>query len=300
MDNDREQSLLKLSIAMTAFVAGIGIVFGLWAGSQSIIFDGFFSLIDSMMTVVALIVSKLVTREGSQRFQYGFWHLEPLVAGFNGAIMALICTYAFINGVDGLRKGGHRVNFELAILYAAFGSSICFAMCLYVRRQNRALKSELLRVDAHGWLMGGTLSGALCISFLAAALITGTGLDPLTAYVDPTVLTALSLLLIPLPIGIIWRAVREVFLVAPADLDRHTRDVMEEIAARYGFAKYRSYVAKTGRADLIEISIVTPPDFGTGGVADLDRIRQEIADALGQASRQRWLTITFTADEKWA
>ena len=69
MDNDREQSLLKLSIAMTALVAGIGIVFGLWAGSQSIIFDGFFSLIDSLMTGVALIVSKLVKGEGSQRFQ---------------------------------------------------------------------------------------------------------------------------------------------------------------------------------------------------------------------------------------
>ncbi len=300
MDMAREQYLLKLSIGTTVLVAGIGIVFGLWAGSQSIIFDGFFSLIDSLMTVVALIVSKLVTHDGSRSFQYGYWHLEPLVAGFNGCVMALTCSYAFVNGIYGLMKGGHSVDFHLAIFYAAIVSTMSFGMCLLQRRQNRSLRSELLRIDSQGWLMSGSLSSALLVSFLIATLVTGTRAEPWTPYVDPLVLTLLSVFLISLPISIIRRALREIFLVAPAELDEKTRCVMAEVAARYGFPKYRSYVAKTGRAELIEISIVTPPNFKIDGVTSLDRIRQEIADALGPASRQRWLTIVFTADEKWA
>jgi predicted Co/Zn/Cd cation transporter (cation efflux family) len=299
-DAQREQRQLRRSIILTALVAAVGIATGIWAGSQSIVFDGFFSLIDATMTVVALIVSRLVTREGSRLFQFGFWHLEPLVAGFNGSVMALSCGYAFLNGIDGLRKGGHQVDFQLAMIYALIISTISFAMCLFQWQQNRQLKSELLRIDSHGWFMGGSLSAALLLSFLVARLATGTSADPWTPYVDPAVLTGLSLLLISIPLRIIWRAVHEVFLVAPAELDEHTRGVVAEIAERYGFPKFRSYVAKTGRADLIEISIITPPHFKIDGVEALDRIRQEIADKLSESGRPRWLTIIFTADEKWA
>lgn len=299
-DTQREQRQLRLSIILTVAVATVGVIFGLWAGSQSIVFDGFFSLIDATMTVVSLIVSRLVTRDGSRLFQFGFWHLEPLVAGFNGSVMVLSCGYAFLNGIDGLRKGGHSVDFKLAVVYALVISSLSFAMCLYQHQQNRRLQSELLRIDSNGWFMGGSLSAALLISFLAAALAAGTSIEPWSPYVDPAVLTALSLLLSAIPLRIIWRAVHEVFLVAPAELDEHTRDVVGEIAQRYGFPKFKSYVAKTGRADLIEISIITPPHFKIEGVETLDRIRQEIADKLSESGRPHWLTIIFTADEKWA
>ncbi|HWT96082.1 MAG TPA: cation diffusion facilitator family transporter [Terriglobales bacterium] len=299
-DAVREQRQLRLSIILTVMVATIGIVTGLWTGSQSIVFDGFFSMIDATMTVVALIVSRLVTRDGSRHFQFGYWHLEPLVAGFNGIIMALSCGYAFLNGIDGLRKGGHPVDFHLAIVYAVVISLASYLMCLYQRHRNKDLQSELLRIDSHGWFMGGSLSAALLISFLIAALAAGTSIEPWTPYVDPAVLTGLSVLLAPIPLSIIWRSVREIFLVAPAELDEHTRNVVSEIATRYGFPKFRSYVAKTGRADLIEISIITPPNFKVESIESYDRIRQEIADKLNEDGRQLWLTIIFTADEKWA
>jgi cation diffusion facilitator family transporter len=299
-DAVREQRQLRLSIVLTVMVATIGIATGLWTGSQSIVFDGFFSMIDATMTVVALIVSRLVTRDGSRHFQFGYWHLEPLVAGFNGIIMALSCGYAFLNGIDGLRKGGHSVDFHLAIVYAVVISLASYLMCLYQRHRNKDLQSELLRIDSHGWFMGGSLSAALLVSFLIAALAAGTSIEPWTPYVDPAVLTGLSVLLAPIPLSIIWRSVREIFLVAPAELDEHTRNVVSEIAIRYGFPKFRSYVAKTGRADLIEISIITPPNFKVESIESYDRIRQEIADKLNEDGRQLWLTIIFTADEKWA
>ncbi|HVJ41929.1 MAG TPA: cation transporter [Dongiaceae bacterium] len=299
-DAQREQRQLRLSVILTFCVALIGVIVGLWVGSQSIVFDGFFSLIDATMTIVALIVSHLVTREGSRHFQFGYWHLEPLVAGFNGSLMALSCGYAFLNGIDSLRKGGHQVDFHIAVIYALVISLASFAMCLYQRQQNRRLQSELLRIDSQGWFMGGSLSAALLISFLIASFAAGTSIEPWTPYVDPAVLTGLSLLLSSIPFRIIWRAMHEVFLLAPAELDEHTRDVVQEIADRYGFPKFRSYVAKTGRADLIEISIITPPHFKIDGVEMLDRIRQEIADKLSESGRPHWLTIIFTADEKWA
>ncbi|MET0185122.1 MAG: cation transporter, partial [Achromobacter sp.] len=75
-----EQRVLTLSIWCTVALAMLGIIFGLLSGSQAIIFDGVFASIDAGMSILALVVSRLLLRSGSKRFQYGYWHLEPLVA----------------------------------------------------------------------------------------------------------------------------------------------------------------------------------------------------------------------------
>ncbi|WP_026069237.1 hypothetical protein [Legionella tunisiensis] len=68
---------------------------------------------------------------------------------------------------------------------------------------------------------------------------------------------------------------------------------------RYGFKTYASYVAKIGRAQFIEIHIVVPANYPISSVEELDRIRREIADAMGGDSPQLWITIAFTTNENW-
>lgn len=299
MDTTREQQLLRLSISVTLLVGLAGIAFGLWIRSQSIVFDGFYSVVDVAMTAVALIVSKLVSREGSRRFQFGYWHLEPIVAAFNGIVLSLACAYAFIDATRGLLSGGHLIDFGPGAFYALVTSIVSLAMCVFMRRRASELDSELLRIDSRGWLVGGALSIALAVSFLAASLLSGSRYAALAPYADPFVLAILSFALAFVPMRSIAEAVREIMQVAPADLDAQVRRVMAEAMARYGFLTYSSYVIKAGRARFIEIHIVTPPDFGKSGVAELDAIRQEIGDRLGEPGPQRWLTIAFTARPEW-
>lgn len=299
MDTTREQQLLKLSIGTTLLVGLAGIAFGLWIGSQSIVFDGFYSVVDVAMTTVALVVSKLVAREGSRRFQFGYWHLEPIVTAFNGAVLSLACTYAFIDAMRGLLTGGHLIDFGPGAAYALAASAVSFVLWLVMRRRAEEIDSELLRTDARGWLVGGTLSAALAIGFLAAWLLTASRFSALAPFADPFVLAVLSLALAFVPIRSVMQAAREIIQVAPVDLDTEVRRVMADATTRYGFLGHSSYVIKAGRARFIEIHIVTPPDFATAGVAELDRIRQDIADALGEPGPQRWLTIAFTARPEW-
>ena len=86
-----EQKLLKLSIAVTVVVSAFGVLFGLLSGSMSILFDGVFSAIDAAMSGLALFVSRLVTRVAeNRRFQFGYWHIEPMVLAFNGGTLMLL------------------------------------------------------------------------------------------------------------------------------------------------------------------------------------------------------------------
>ena len=299
MDTGDEQFLLRLSIWATLGVGLVGITFGLWSSSQSITFDGFYSLVDSAMTVIALLVSRLIAREGSRRFQYGYWHFEPLFTTFNGIILTLACLYAFLGAFTSLTTGGHVIAFGPAAIYAVTIAILSYVMLFFVGRKARKLESELLLIDARGWLMGGSMSAALLVSFALGSMLTGTAYAHLTPYVDPIVLMTLALILLPLPISSVIRSLREVFQLAPSDLDLQVRAVMDAICEKYNFIRYRSYVMKIGRANFIEIQILTPPDFKVGEIRDLDRVRAEIGDLLGESSPTRWLTIAFTANPAW-
>ncbi len=295
-----EQRLLKLSIAVTIAVAAFGVLFGLLSGSMSIMFDGVFSAIDAAMSGLALFVSRLVSRVAdNRRFQFGYWHIEPMVLAFNGGTLMLLCFYAFLNAVDSLLAGGRQLNFDWAMAYAVLVCGTCFGMFFYERRLNQKIGSDFVRLDAQSWLMTGSITSALLVAFAIAASLNGTTYARFAPYADPAVLALLTMILVLVPIRTVRRALQEILLITPPDLDARVRQVMDEAIARHGFKTYTSYVAKVGRAQFIEIHIAVPPESPIDSVGEADTIRREISEAIGGEGPQRWLTIDFTADPKW-
>jgi predicted Co/Zn/Cd cation transporter (cation efflux family) len=91
----------------------------------------------------------------------------------------------------------------------------------------------------------------------------------------------------------------EILLITPPELDALVRRVMDDVVMRHGFMSYTSYVAKVGRAQFIEIHVAVSPEARLDNVSAVDAIRREIAEAIGDESPRRWLTIDFTADPRW-
>ncbi|MDS9876447.1 cation diffusion facilitator family transporter [Pseudomonas protegens] len=299
MSNRGEQALLKQSTVLMFAVAIAGIVTGFVSGAQSILFDGFFSLIATFIKVLMLITAKLIAKESNHRFQFGFWHLEPMVLLIEGSFLLLIAIYAFLNGVFGIINGGREVELGLVIFYAAFFAVAEFAYFFYVRRRNRKLKSSLIQFDNISWLVDAMLSVGLLVSFIIALLLKQYGHGQWAVYVDPAILILLALSMLPPALKILRPALRDVLGIAPDQLDEKVRNVMEQAKAAHGFDDYISYVQKHGRARFIEIHIVLPAHYPLQDVATLDRLREEISSQLGEADAARWLTISFTGDRKW-
>ena len=55
-----EQSTLKLSIALTVFLGVLGVASGLATGSQAIIFDGMYSFVDVVPTLVSSWLAEVI------------------------------------------------------------------------------------------------------------------------------------------------------------------------------------------------------------------------------------------------
>ena len=183
-----EARVLRRSIAATLLVSALGIGFGLASGAQSIIFDGVFSVLDAALSLLSLMVTRLVAREDSRRFQHGFWHIEPMVIAVNGGITLLLCGYAFVTAATDLLAGGRPLAFGWAAGYAVVVAAIGFTMFAYGRRANRQIGSDLLALDARGWLLSALITSALLAAFVAGAILDGTPHVWLTPYVDPAVL----------------------------------------------------------------------------------------------------------------
>jgi predicted Co/Zn/Cd cation transporter (cation efflux family) len=293
--SELEARLLRISVAATLLIAGLGILFGLLARSSAILFDGFFALIDVAVTWLTLKVARLVASQGDRRFQYGFWHLEPLVMALRASVLIVLVAYAFFSAVNSLLKGGYEPDFGMGLAYAVAVSVICFAMWWWIRGQAERIDSGLVRLDVKAWLMSALITSALLVAFAVALASTGTETERLIPYLDPAVLALLSLALLPMPFREAREAFAEIFMISPPELDARVRGVMADFIERHEFRDFRSYVSKAGRAQFIEISVLVPSDLRVP-VGEIDALRAEIGAAIGGAGPERWLTILFTAD----
>jgi cation diffusion facilitator family transporter len=299
VSNQVEQVLLKQSTILMFVVAVSAIITGFFSGSQSILFDGFFSLIATVIKVLMLITAKLIAKQSNRRFQFGFWHLEPMVLLIEGSFLFLIAIYAFLSGMFGIFNGGREIELSLVIPFAALLSIVCFGYFFYVRYQNRTLKSSLIQFDSISWLVDAMLSIGLLVSFLTALLLKSYGYGAWAAYIDPSILILLGLSMIAPACKILRPALRDVLGIAPDQLDEDVRRVMDEVKVEQGFSDYVSYVQKHGRARFIEIHVVLPKNYRLQDVGKLDALREDISAKLGEPDVTRWLTISFTGDKKW-
>jgi cation diffusion facilitator family transporter len=293
-----EQGTLKFSIALTVFLGVLGVASGLVTGSQAIIFDGMYSFVDVVPTVVSLLVVKLIARGTTHRFQYGFWHLEPLVAVLRDAILAIACVYAGIDAINSLAGGGQDVAYGRAALWAGILCIIGMTMTWLLSRRAKALKSPMLKLDARSWLVSAFLSLALLIGFAMATALAGTSLQGWIPYLDAIALLGMALIMLPMPLLGLWRSMSDVLQVAPSELDQRVHAVMDGLIKEHQFLEYTSYIAKAGRGRFVEIHILVAADFRID-IATADAIRSEVSQRLNAGEPTFWLTIDFTADRRW-
>ncbi|MTH76689.1 cation diffusion facilitator family transporter [Paracoccus aestuariivivens] len=302
-----EQQVLRRSIIVTFIIAAIGVGFGLMTGSYSIVFDGIYSLTDASMTVLSLWVTRLIAAGSvgqhsklTERFNMGFWHLEPIVLGLNGAMLIGASIYGLINAIGSLLTGGRHLEFGWAIVYAAITIVAGCFMASYGRRANRRIRSSFLALDVKAWIMSVSLTGALLVAFVFGWAIQGTNLEWMSPYVDPAVLALISVVVIPIPLSTVRQALADILLVTPPVLRQHVDEVAERQVGKYGFLGHRAYVARVGRGRQIEIYFIVPTGAPARPLEEWDRIRDEIGEEIGGEGPDRWLTIAFTTDREWA
>jgi cation diffusion facilitator family transporter len=297
-----EQRTLTLSLAAVAGVALLSLAWGTAIESDVVILNGVFSLVSLAGSALYLTAARLVNRPADRRFQYGYAHVEPMVSGANGLLVLVICIYAFINGVEGLRAGGDSVSPAGVVWFGALSGAICLAVGAYEWSMARRTGSQLLRNDAREWLIDAAFSLVTLAGFAAVWLLEEPWRSWWARHADSALVALLALLFLPVPLGVLRQTLRELLHMADADdeLAGRVAAVLREVATEHDVASQTTHVAKVGRSSFIEVNIVAGPRFGLQTVAQQDALRERIWSALGLAPDRAWLSIVVTADPRWA
>lgn len=335
-ESKKEQLVLKVSMFSALVLAILGIGFGVWIQSKAVIFDGFVALVSVGLGALSVITSRYIYKEDDDVFQYGYVRFEPMVNFFKSLIMALTCAYAFINALESIFSGGYDVLLDGAVIYTLGAFIFCAILYSYTRIYAKSLDSDLIRVDNTDWKIDCVLYLGVLITFALLILLltpessvtpeTSAGVDTkkhallaalpnlrellgldsssvalIARYVDPTLLALLSLLLCISPVRICIENFKDLLMVAPKEIDEKLTAIMENLSARYGFSDYDTHTAKSGRFYMIEVNILLDCAGTTriGTIDDVDKIRDEIQQALQIPSYKIWLSVSFTANPKW-
>ncbi|WP_407380347.1 cation diffusion facilitator family transporter [Helicobacter sp.] len=326
-ESQKEQRVLKVSMFSALMLAILGVGFGVWIQSKAVIFDGFVALVSVGLGALSVITSRYIYKEDDDVFQYGYVRFEPMVNFFKSLIMVLTCAYAFINALESIFSGGYDVLLDGAVVYALGAFIFCAILYGYTRIYANSLDSDLIRVDNTDWKIDCVLYLGVLITFaLLYVLLESSPLDSVLAwlgvpdsynalelstialiarYVDPVLLATLSLLLCITPVRICVENFKDLLMVAPKEIDEKLTAIMENLSMRYGFSDYDTHTAKSGRFYMIEVNILLDGTLDSarttriGSINDVDKIRDEIEQALQIPSYKIWLSVSFTANPKW-
>ncbi|MBU3068559.1 cation diffusion facilitator family transporter [Aestuariicella sp. G3-2] len=298
-----EQRAIKCSMFGAAVFATIGVSYGLYTHSQSILFDGVYSSISFVMSMVTLWVSKLVVRPDDERFQFGYTHLEPLLNVIKAIIITATCVYALTEAVSTLVSGGRIIALSSAITYASIATVGCFSFGGVIYYYARKTGSKLAAVDATDWLFDGILSSGILLGFTIALMIEDGPYGYLVKYLDPMMVIVLVMLFLPIPLRIFKANMREVLYLAPEKkLQQKVRNGVEEALKEVGLEQSHVRMAKTGRELNLSIYVLVDTNYNVDGIEQLDKIRARIAKKLEPLREQTgglWLDIMFTSDKYW-
>jgi len=300
--NRLEQSTLTKSLFGVILIAVGSLLYGLYIQSDVVILNGIFSMFSLMGSGLNLAASKLVTRPADKYFQYGYWHVEPLVHSVNALMMCIICLYAFLNGVEGVRSGGHVVDPASVIWFSIVTGVICGSWGIYEMLVSYRIDSQLLRNDAREWLMDFSFSLVTLVGFAGLFYLPEPLRSTWARYADSAMVAVMALIFIPFPIRVLIQNMREVLRMTSSEevLVMRVNDALEKIRKEEAVLSYSSHILKMGRTYFVEVNIVVGPDFSLQTVPEQDMLREKIWQACDKPLDELWLSVCITAEKRWS
>jgi cation diffusion facilitator family transporter len=295
-----EQKTLLISLYGVGVSVFSGLLYGIYLESNAIILDGIFSSFSFIGTGLNWLTSRVVMRSPDEKFQYGYTHFEPLAQVVNALMMLIVCFYALINGALGIWKGDKIVVSSHGLSYALFMTLFCLGIWCFERYKYKKTKSELIAVDAAEWLIDLLFSGILFMGFSLSFLVQDT-YPSLVQHIDNILVCLMAVVLIPIPIKILSKNLRQVLRMTGAEniITPKIEKVLEELEKTEDVKDFSTHIVKSGRAYFIEINILAGPNFGLQSIAQQDELRQKIVQAAEIPLPFLWLSLCITAHRKW-
>lgn len=212
--NQNENRVLMFSALLASCFALGGLALGLIVGSLVIVFDGVYSLISLLLTLLSLAASKYINRPSDSNFPFGRAIIEPIVIAFKAAVILIVVGYSLYSAVGALMTGGREVDASIATIFGALNVLGCGYAWWYIANKSKSFSSGLIEAESKQWQMDTLLSVAVTAGFVAAWLITLSPYAEFAVYADPMMMVLMSFYFIKVPFDMLKQAMRELLMMS--------------------------------------------------------------------------------------
>jgi predicted Co/Zn/Cd cation transporter (cation efflux family) len=268
---------LHITIAVTVTLGAIGVTWGITAGSQMILLDGVFALIEVALTGLLL---------------YGRESATPLVIGIYGFVLAGTLVYAAVEALATIRAGGSEVAAGSGIVFGVITTAGSIGTWIWLRAT--ADGSDLLATETAAWRVSAFRGLGMVAGFTLMAMLVRGDRDDAARYVDPAMVLITCAVFVPTPLRMIRTTVLELLEGNPSDSIREAVELqVEAVRGEFGLDPLVTRLTKVGPKLYVEIEGVID---GLTTVDDEHRIRQRLSVALDTLPYDIWLNFELLPD----
>jgi predicted Co/Zn/Cd cation transporter (cation efflux family) len=282
-----ERYVLGRSIAVTALLGSLGVVWGIVTGSQMILLDGVYAVIGIVISFLLMRASSLAAEGPTSRYPYGREGVTPLVIGIQGFVLLATLVYAAIEAVYTIRLGGSEIEAGQALAYGVVTTTASIVFWRWIHA--RSVDSDVLTAESIGWRVAALRGVGMSLGFALLVILTDSSWQRAAPYVDPVMVLITCVAFVPAPLRMVRSTVMELLEGAPPrSVQEPVLAVVSEVFREFDIDEPVVRMTKVGPKLYLEVDGSARPD---ATIADEHRVRMELLRRLEQLPLELWLNF---------
>lgn len=280
-ETQRRVRAVRIAIAASLSVGFVEIILAWILGLESLLAEGFHTVLDAVDSVIVLVAVLLAARPADRSHQFGHGKFEAVGAGIEGAFIACAAVGIAYRAIERLIAGRTPDRIPLWVCAVMLVAALFYlAVSMYLMREARATRSpailaEALHLRTHIYITGG-IAGGLLIGAVGGY---------------PVADTLLALGVAICLVFIAGHVFREVFAqFTDESLPKEEIETLGQITNRFSDRFVEVHGIRTRQAGAerhVEMHLVVMPETS---VARAHRLSHEIEDAIVE----KWPTTRVT------
>jgi predicted Co/Zn/Cd cation transporter (cation efflux family) len=292
-----ELLLLRVTTAVCLAFGIVSVVASFQANSNSMLFDGLYSLIQSMFILGSGWIVSLLFRKENREFQFGYGAFEPFFIAIRSTVMLLMTFSIAASAFRAILTGGYTIDVSIAFKVNMISLVLCVIVYGVLVVQAKRLKSPMLRVEARSWLIDSAISFAAVLAMLLIFYANKKGYTKLARYIDPIVTIFFIVGLAPMLVKQLLQSSRELLGAAPSSsIQKDLEHIARRHVKREGFRKSSIFAIQHGRSLSVTLYFYLKEERS---LLELDALRTNILQDLRTYSSWLEADVVFTLDPSW-
>jgi len=292
-----ELLLLRVTTAVCLAFGIVSVAASYKANSNSMLFDGLYSLIQSMFILGTGWIVSLLFRKENREFQFGYSAFEPFFIAIRSTVMLFMTFSIATSALRAILTGGYAIDVNIALKINLISLVVCLIVYSVLRIQAKRLKSPVLRIEARSWLIDSVISFAAVLAMILIFFANKRGYARLALYIDPIVTIIFIVGLAPMLVNQLLQSSRELLGAAPASsIQKELEHIAKRHVKREGFKKSNLFAVQQGRSLSVTLYFYLKEERT---LRELDALRTKVLQDLRIYSSWVEADVVFTLDPSW-